>query len=54
MGFFAMVFSAVIGIFLIALGFSKIKSAKSQIGTVAVILIGVVFVSFAIWLGLPK
>lgn len=54
MGFFAMVFSAIVGIFLIVLGCSRIKNKKSKLGNAAIILIGVVLVLFAIWLGFPK
>lgn len=50
MGFFAMVLSAIIGVFLIALGFSRIKNKKTKFGNVAAIFIGVVLVIFAIWL----
>lgn len=54
MGFFAMVLSAIIGVFLIALGFSRIKNKKTKFGNVAAIFIGVVLVIFTIWLGFPK
>lgn len=54
MGFFVMVLSAVIGLFLIVLGFSRIKNTKSKLWNVVAILIGIVSVIFAIWLGHPK
>lgn len=54
MGFFAMVFSMIIGVFLIALGISHKKSKKSSLWNIVVIVIGIVLVLFAIWLGLPK
>lgn len=54
MGFFAMVFSMIIGVFLIALGISRKKIKKSIIPNIVMIVIGIVLVLFAIWLGLPK
>lgn len=54
MGFIVMVLSAIIGIFLIALGFSGIKNKKRRLWNIVAILIGIVLVLFAIWLGLPK
>ncbi|GFI24801.1 hypothetical protein IMSAGC011_03605 [Lachnospiraceae bacterium] len=54
MGFIVMVLSAIIGIFLIVLGFSGIKNKKSRLWNIIIILIGIVLVFFAIWLGLPK
>lgn len=54
MGFIVMVLSAIIGIFLIALGFSGIKNKKSKLWNIITISIGIVLVLLAIWLGLPK
>ena len=54
MGFIVMVLSAIIGIFLIALGFSCIKNKKRRLWNIVAISIGIVLVLFAIWLGLPK
>lgn len=54
MGFIVMVLSAIIGIFLTALGFSRIKNKKSRLWNIVATSIGIVFVLFAIWLGLPK
>lgn len=54
MGFIVMVLSAIIGIFLIALGFSHIKTKKCRFLNTTIILIGIILVCFAIWLGLPK
>ncbi|MBZ4666730.1 hypothetical protein [Mahella sp.] len=54
MGFFVMIFSMIIGVFLIALGISLKKSKKSSFWNIVVSVIGIVLVLFAIWLGLPK
>ncbi|MCM3054976.1 MULTISPECIES: DUF3953 domain-containing protein [Bacillaceae] len=54
MGFIVMVLSMIIGIFLIALGFSRIKNKKSRLWNIVAISAGIVLVLFAIWLGLPK
>lgn len=54
MGFFVMVFSAIIGVFLIAFGFSRAKNKKSKPWSIVAISIGIALVLFAIWLGLPK
>lgn len=54
MGFFAMIFSMIIGIFLIVLGISRMKNKKSRLWNIVAITIGLVLVLFAIWLGLPK
>lgn len=54
MGFIVMVLSMIIGIFLIALGFSRIKNKKSRLWNIVTISAGIVLVLFAIWLGLPK
>lgn len=54
MGFFAMLFSMILGVFLIALGTSRMKNKKSRLWMIVVIAIGIVLVLFAIWLGLPK
>lgn len=54
MGFFVMLFSLILGIFLIALGFSRIKSKKNKLGNIVVLAAGIVFVLVAVWLGLPK
>lgn len=54
MGFFVMVFSMIIGVFLIALGFSRKRNKKRSVWNIVAILSGIVFVLFAIWLGLPK
>lgn len=54
MGFIVMVLSAIIGIFLIVIGFSGIKNKKNRLWNIVVISIGIVLVLFAIWLGLPK
>ena len=52
MGFFIMLFSAIIGLALIIYGFLCIKSHK--IRSIASIIIGVALVIIAIWLGMPK
>lgn len=49
-----MMLSAIIGIFLIALGFSRIKNIKNRFWNIVAISIGIVLVIFAIWLGFPK
>ncbi len=54
MGFIVMVLSAIIGIFLVALGFSGIKSKKNRLWNIVAISIGIALILFAIWLGLPK
>ncbi len=54
MGFIVMVLSAIIGIFLIAIGFSGIKNKKSRLWNIVAISIGIVLVLFAVWLGFPK
>lgn len=54
MGFFVMLFSMIIGIFLIALGISRMKNKKSRLLNIIVIAIGIVLALLAIWLGLPK
>lgn len=54
MGFFAMLFSMIIGVFLIVLGISRMKHKKSILWNIVVIPIGIVLVLFAIWLGFPK
>lgn len=54
MGFIVMVLSAIIGIFLIALGFFSIKNKKNGLWNIIAISIGIVLVLFAIWLGFPK
>lgn len=54
MGFFAMLFSMIIGVLLIALGISRMKNKKSRLWNIVFIAIGIALVLFAIWLGLPK
>ncbi len=54
MGFIIMVLSAIIGIFLIALGISGIKNKKNKLWNIIAVLIGMLLVCFAIWLGFPK
>ena len=49
-----MLLSAIIGIFLIILGFYYIKNKKNSLWNMFAILIGIILVFFAIWLGLPK
>lgn len=53
MGFIVMVLSAIIGIFLIAIGFLVLK-IKSRLWNIVAISIGIVLVLFAVWLGFPK
>ena len=54
MGFFVMVFAMIIGVFLLALGISRMRSKKSSLCNIVIIVVGIVLVIFAIWLGLPK
>ena len=54
MGFIVMVLSLIIGIVLIAWGVSYIKKQKNRIWNIFAILMGIVLVLFAIWLGFPK
>lgn len=51
MGFFAMIASILIGISLIAFGINRRKSNRWHI---ILIVLGIVFVLFAIYLGFPK
>ena len=54
MGFIVMVLSIIIGIFLIVLGFYRIKNKKSRIWNIFAILVGIVLVLFSVWLAFPK
>ncbi len=51
MGFFAMIASILLGIFFIVIG---ISSRKHKVWPIILIALGIVFVLFAIYLGLPK
>jgi len=51
MGFFAMVASMLLGIFLIALGISR---KKHKGWAIILIALGIVFVIISVYLGLPK
>ena len=51
MGFFGMIASMLLGIFLIVFGISRIKH---KVLPIILIALGIVFVLFAIYLGLPK
>ena len=50
MGFWIMIFSAVLGIALIALGTTKVQHNKIWIAS---IVIGICSFAFAVWLALP-
>ena len=54
MGFFAMLGSFFLGIFLIVFGFTRKGSQNNGWLKGSSILIGIGLVSFAVWLGLPK
>lgn len=54
MGFIVMVLSAIIGVFLIIMGGIRIKNKQGGLGNAISLLIGIVLVFFAIWLGFPK
>lgn len=51
MGFFAMIISMLLGIFSIGFGIYRRKSNRWHIILIA---LGIVFILFAIYLGLPK
>lgn len=51
MGFWIMLFSAIIGIYLIYLGYSRKKQNTLH---KPYLLLGIVLVIFAVYLGLPK
>ncbi len=51
MGFFGMIASMLLGIFLIAFGISR---RKHKVWSIILIVLGIVLVLFAIYLGFPK
>ncbi len=51
MGFFGMIASMLLGIFLIVFGISR---RKHKVLPIILIALGIVFVLFAIYLGFPK
>lgn len=53
MGFFAMIASMLLGIFLIVYGIYR-KNKKSNNWYIILIALGILFVLFAIYLGFPK
>lgn len=54
MGFIVMILSAIIGIFLIIMGGTRIKNKQGRLRNAVSLLSGIVLVFLAIWLGLPK
>ncbi|MFR4513936.1 hypothetical protein [Mediterraneibacter gnavus] len=54
MGFIVMVLSAIIGILLVVMGGIHIKNKQGRLMNTVTLLIGIVLVFFAIWLGFPK
>lgn len=54
MGFIVMVLSAIVGIALTVTGTLHIKNQRHRTWNIIAIVLGVVLVLFAIWLGLPK
>ncbi len=51
MGFYIMIFSAIIGLFLVALGILKLKGSKYDKISIG---IGVIFILFSIYMALSK
>ena len=54
MGFFAMVFSFIIGILLIVFGFTCKSATKAALIRAVTLIPGFALVGLAVWLGLPK
>lgn len=54
MGFYVMVFSAIIDVFLIDFDFLVLKTKINKPWSIVAISIGIALVLFAVWLGLPK
>lgn len=54
MGFIVMVLSAIIGILLVIVGGIHIKNKQGRLRNTITLLMGILLVFFAIWLGFPK